>query len=163
MDEKWNLFHYSAYTFYYSWVSLHFLVLFMGLTILFQLIFTFIYSTFSNNFSVSAKWAVFKHTFRTKKKKKKNTGLCGNLPLEPHRQIHCHFCTMEWWNMAVGLTSMIKVSFSESFCFLFWFKLLEYTYTGNSSLSSTTGQVHCHYWGGGNASFMIMSILQIML
>ena len=32
-----------------------FLLLFMGLTVLFQLTFTFIYSTFSNKFSVSAK------------------------------------------------------------------------------------------------------------
>ena len=31
-------------------------------TVLFQLTFTFIYSTFSNNFSVSAKKAVSKHT-----------------------------------------------------------------------------------------------------
>ena len=34
---------------------LHFLVLFIGLIILFQLTFTFIYNTFSKNFSVSAK------------------------------------------------------------------------------------------------------------
>ena len=33
----------------------HFLVLFMGPTILFQLIFTFIYNTFSNKFSILAK------------------------------------------------------------------------------------------------------------
>ena len=32
-----------------------FLLLFMSFTVLFQLTFTFIYSTFSNNFSVSAK------------------------------------------------------------------------------------------------------------
>jgi len=32
-----------------------FLLLFMGLIILFQLIFTFIYSTFSNKFLISAK------------------------------------------------------------------------------------------------------------
>ena len=42
-----NLFYYSAYFYYYSWAPLHFLVLFMGLTILFQLTFIFIYSTFS--------------------------------------------------------------------------------------------------------------------
>ena len=35
--------------------SLYFLVLFMGLTVLFQLTFTFIYNIFSNKFSVSAK------------------------------------------------------------------------------------------------------------
>ena len=34
---------------------LYFLVLFMGLTVLFQLTFTFIYNIFSNKFSVSAK------------------------------------------------------------------------------------------------------------
>ena len=50
-----NLFYYSTYFCYYSWVSLHFLVLFMSLFVLFQLIFTFIYSTFSKKFSVSAK------------------------------------------------------------------------------------------------------------
>ena len=50
-----NLFYYSAYFCYYLWVSLHFLVLFMGLTILFQLIFTFIYSTFSKKISLSTK------------------------------------------------------------------------------------------------------------
>ena len=38
-----NLFYYSAY----------FLLLFMGHTVLFQLTFTFIYSTFSKKFSVS--------------------------------------------------------------------------------------------------------------
>ena len=42
-----SLFYYSAYFCYYSWTPLHFLVLFMNLTILFQLTFTFIYSTFS--------------------------------------------------------------------------------------------------------------------
>ena len=42
-----NLFYYSTYFFYYSWISLHFLVLFISLTVLFQLTFTFIYSTFS--------------------------------------------------------------------------------------------------------------------
>ena len=50
-----NLFYYSAYFCYYSWVSLHFLVLFIGPTILFQLTFTFIYNTYSKKFSVSAK------------------------------------------------------------------------------------------------------------
>ena len=42
-----NLFYYSAYFCYYSWTPLHFLVLFMGLTVLFQLTFTFIYSIFN--------------------------------------------------------------------------------------------------------------------
>ena len=42
-----SLFYYSAYFCYYSWISLHFLVLFMGSIILFQLTFTFIYNTFS--------------------------------------------------------------------------------------------------------------------
>ena len=61
-DEKLKLFYYSTYFCYYSWVSLHFLVLFIGYTVLFQSTFTFIYSIFSNKFSVSAKLAVFKHT-----------------------------------------------------------------------------------------------------
>ena len=34
---------------------LHFLVLFMSLTVLYQVIFTFIYSTFSKKFSILAK------------------------------------------------------------------------------------------------------------
>ena len=51
-DEIWKLFHYSAYFCYYSWVLLHFLALFISL---FQLIFTFIYSTFSNKFLILAK------------------------------------------------------------------------------------------------------------
>ena len=42
-----SLFYYSAYFCYYLWVTLHSLELFMALTILFQLTFTFIYSTFS--------------------------------------------------------------------------------------------------------------------
>ena len=45
-----NLFYYSAYFCYYSWVSLHFLVLFMDPIILFQLTFIFIYSIFSKFF-----------------------------------------------------------------------------------------------------------------
>ena len=45
-----SLFYYSAYFYYYSWVLLHFLVLFMDPTILFQLTFTFIYSTFAKFF-----------------------------------------------------------------------------------------------------------------
>ena len=45
-----NLFYYSAYFCYYSWVPLHFLKLFTSLTILFQLTFTFIYSIFSKSF-----------------------------------------------------------------------------------------------------------------
>ena len=36
-------------------IQLHFFVLFMGLTVLFQLIFTFIYSTFSKKFLVLVK------------------------------------------------------------------------------------------------------------
>ena len=57
-----NLFYYSTYFCYYSWASLYFLVLFMGPTILFQLIFTFIYSTihephytFNQKFSILVK------------------------------------------------------------------------------------------------------------
>ena len=45
-----NLFYYSADFYYYSWVPLYFLVLFMSLTVLFQLTFTFIYSTFNKKF-----------------------------------------------------------------------------------------------------------------
>ena len=45
----------STYFCYYLWVLLHFLVLFIGSTVLFQLTFTFIYSTFSKKFSVSTK------------------------------------------------------------------------------------------------------------
>ena len=45
-----NLFYYSAYFSYYLWVSLHFLVLFIGLTVLFQLTFIFMYNTFSKKF-----------------------------------------------------------------------------------------------------------------
>ena len=41
-----KLFYYSVYFCYYLWVSLYFLVLFMSLTVLFQLTFTFIYSTY---------------------------------------------------------------------------------------------------------------------
>ena len=49
-----NLFYYSVYFCYYSWVSLHFFLLFMGPIVLFQLTFTFIYSSFSKkNFSFS--------------------------------------------------------------------------------------------------------------
>ena len=47
-DYKWKLFHYSTYFGYHSWALLHFLILFMGLTVFFQLSFTFIYNTFSN-------------------------------------------------------------------------------------------------------------------
>ena len=39
----------------YSWVLLHFLILFMGLNVLFLLTFSFIYSTYSKKFSVLAK------------------------------------------------------------------------------------------------------------
>ena len=50
-----NLFYYSVDFCYYSWASLHFLVLFMGSTVLFRLTFIFIYNTFSKKFLVSAK------------------------------------------------------------------------------------------------------------
>ena len=50
-----NLFYYSAYFCYYLWVPLHFLILFMGPTVLFQLTFTFIYSTFNKKFLASTK------------------------------------------------------------------------------------------------------------
>ena len=52
---KLKLFHYSAYFCYHSWTSLNFLTLFMGLIILVQLIFTFIYTIFNKNFLVWAK------------------------------------------------------------------------------------------------------------
>ena len=51
-----NLFYYSAYFYYYLWVLMHFLVLFIDLTILFHLIFTFIYNTFKKKFLVSVKY-----------------------------------------------------------------------------------------------------------
>ena len=55
VNKKLKLFHYLTYFLYYSWAPLHFLALFMGPTILFQQIFSFLYRTFGNNFSVSAK------------------------------------------------------------------------------------------------------------
>ena len=45
----------SFYFYYYLWVSLYFLVLLMSLTVLFQLTFTFIYSTFNKKFSILTK------------------------------------------------------------------------------------------------------------
>ena len=57
-----NLFYYSAYICYYSWISLHFLVLLMGPTVLFYPTLIFIYSTFSKKFSVLAKLANLKQT-----------------------------------------------------------------------------------------------------
>ena len=50
-----NLFYYSAYFYYYLWVPLHFLILFMNSTVLFQFTFTFIYNNFSKKFTVSVK------------------------------------------------------------------------------------------------------------
>ena len=50
-----NLFYYLVYFCYYSWVSLYFLVLFMGPTELFRLTFIYIYSTFNKKFSILAK------------------------------------------------------------------------------------------------------------
>ena len=50
-----NLFYHSAYFCYCSWILLHFLVLFICLTVLFLLTFTFIYNIFSKKFSVSIK------------------------------------------------------------------------------------------------------------
>ena len=55
LKEKLKLFYYLIYFYYYLWVSLYFLKLFMNPTVLFQLTFTFIYNTFSNNFLVLAK------------------------------------------------------------------------------------------------------------
>ena len=52
---KASLFYYLAYFCYYLWTSLHFLVLFMSPTVLFQLTFTFIYSTFSKKLWVDPK------------------------------------------------------------------------------------------------------------
>ena len=40
---------------YYLWVSLHFLILFMGLIVLFSLFFNFFYNTLSKKFLVSTK------------------------------------------------------------------------------------------------------------
>jgi len=50
-----NLFYCSVYFCYYSWILLHFLILFIGLIVLFQLTFTFIYSTFNKKFLILAK------------------------------------------------------------------------------------------------------------
>ena len=47
-----NLFYYLTYFCYYLWVLLHFLILFIGPIVLFQLTFTFIYDTFSKKFSI---------------------------------------------------------------------------------------------------------------
>jgi len=49
-----NELYYLVYFCYYSWVLLHFFVLFIDFTVLFQLTFTFIYSTFSKKISVLA-------------------------------------------------------------------------------------------------------------
>ena len=53
-NENYKLFHYSAYFYYYSWPVTLFGTI-HGPTVLFQLIFIFIYSTFSNKFLVLAK------------------------------------------------------------------------------------------------------------
>ena len=52
---KVNLFYYSDYFYYYLQILLYFLLLFMDSTVLFQLIFTFIYSTFNKKKFVSTK------------------------------------------------------------------------------------------------------------
>ena len=53
MINFFNLIYYSAYFCYYLYISLYFLILFIGPTVLFQLTFTFIYDTFKkkNNFN----------------------------------------------------------------------------------------------------------------
>ena len=50
-----NLFYYLAYFWYYSWALLHFLILFMGPTVLFQLTFFFFYLQYfqQKNFNFS--------------------------------------------------------------------------------------------------------------
>ena len=53
-DEKLKLFHFQL-IFIIIIGLIHFLVLFMNFTVLFQLIFAFIYSTFNNNFSILIK------------------------------------------------------------------------------------------------------------
>ena len=53
--KKPAFFYYLTYFCNYSWVLLHFLVLFMSPTVLFQLPFSFIYSIFIKKFLVSAK------------------------------------------------------------------------------------------------------------
>ena len=58
-------FYYLVYFCYYLWVSLHILILFMNLTVLFQLTFTFIYSTFNKKFSVLVKQADPKLTLKS--------------------------------------------------------------------------------------------------
>ena len=47
--------YHLVYFYYYSLVLLHFLILFINLTVLFQLVFSFIYNTFSKKNSISTK------------------------------------------------------------------------------------------------------------
>ena len=47
--------YYSVYFYYYLWVSLYFLIQFMGPIVIFQLRFSFIYNTFGKKFSISVK------------------------------------------------------------------------------------------------------------
>ena len=54
-DYKVSLFYYLIYFYCYLRVTPHFLVLFMSLTVPFQLAFIFIYSTFSKKILISAK------------------------------------------------------------------------------------------------------------
>ena len=50
-----SIFYQLAYFCYYSWVLLHFLILFMNSIVLFQLTCSFIYSTLIKKFSISTK------------------------------------------------------------------------------------------------------------
>ena len=61
--ENFSLFAISAYVCYYSWVSLHFLILFMNFIILFSLFFNFFYN-FSkiSGSQTDPKWAIPKRT-----------------------------------------------------------------------------------------------------
>ena len=52
---KMQLFYYLVYFFYYSRVLLHFFYTIHDTVVLFQLVFNFIYSTFSKKISISTK------------------------------------------------------------------------------------------------------------
>ena len=52
----WQKLFLPTYFCYYLWTLLHFLVLFMSLTILFQLTFTFIYNVFSKKYGASTNY-----------------------------------------------------------------------------------------------------------
>ena len=79
-----SLFYYIAnYFLYYLWVPLYFLILFIGHTILLQLIFTFIYSIFNKKFSISVKLSIVLLSCRESQHSMLNSSLRG-LMLSKH-------------------------------------------------------------------------------